>query len=218
MDLAEQRIKDIQQDLNPVLDLTNLGLEFMPIIPKHVEVLYLSYNKLAKLEKLPTALRELYVDNNLLMVLPDLPKSLEILSCEHNKMAQLPELPSTLSFLDCRYNFFEYEPTIDHECRTYYYPQEKDILEIVEGTEEFLAPEEIHSGNILVDFDKEASFERYYKKETFDHLEEPKLNPATRNPIQKIKMYIARVISAKNRKVKGGKGGKRSTLKRKTRL
>jgi hypothetical protein len=217
MDLAEQRIRDIQQDLNPVLDLTNLGLEFMPIIPKHVEVLYLSFNKLAKLEKLPTALRELYVDNNLLMVLPDLPKSLEILSCQHNKMTQLPELPSTLSFLDCRYNFFEYEPTIHHECRTYYYPQEKDILEIVEGAEDFLASEEIQSGNILVDFDKEASFERYYKKETFDHLEEPKLNPVTRNPIQKTKTYIARLISAKKTKTRAG-GGRRRTLKRKARL
>ena len=137
-----------------------------------------------------------------------MPHSLEVLSCERNKMVQLPIMPSSLLFLDCRYNYFQYEPIIEQECKIYYYPQEKDIMEIPYGSENALVPELIMNGDVLVDFDKESHFKRYYKKSSFEQIPEPKTNPVTRELITDKKLYLARVISAKKKK-----GGKRRTLR-----
>jgi Leucine-rich repeat (LRR) protein len=197
MDLVEQRIKAVIKDLEPVLDLSFLNLEYIPVIPEHVKILYLSHNKLTSLSELPLGLLELYIDNNLLIKLPELPNTLEILSCERNKLKQLPVFPESLIFLDCRYNYFEYEPIFQQECKIYYYPQENDIMEIEPYSKNILSSDDIISGNILVDYENESKYKRYYKKSTFDTIKEPKINPFTRNPIIDKKMYIARVVNTR---------------------
>ena len=74
------------------------------ILPKSLEKLCCSNNKLKLLPNLPNSLKKLSCWNNQLTSLPDLPNSLQELRCHSNRITSLPDLPNSLEKLYCKYN------------------------------------------------------------------------------------------------------------------
>ncbi len=111
MEEAIKRVNDWinQQQLNRLLDLSDLGLTTLPPIPSNCENLWCYRNKLTYLPPLPNC-RILYCYDNLLTSLPDLPNC-EILSCLCNLLTSLPELPKCMN-LYCYNNNLTYFPTL----------------------------------------------------------------------------------------------------------
>ena len=81
MEIALQRI---QQCVDGILNLSQLGLTELP--------------------PLPDGLIELRCDQNHLISLPPLPEGLLVLRCSSNQLTILPELPFSLQELDCSSN------------------------------------------------------------------------------------------------------------------
>jgi hypothetical protein len=194
-----------------ILDLSNLSIENIPVIPTNVKLLILNDNKLTKIPdenkaRLPQfgeVLTDLFIDNNSLTKLPNLPNNLEFLSCKNNKLTALPKLPDTLTFLDCTYNKLENIPEIPKGCTLIFYPQEQHILEVPLNAKNAIMYEPILLGNSIVDFNDEAEkYNRYYTKNTFDKLEKHPFNPNSKiGSKKKAKSYIAR-LTKKNKPVK----------------
>ncbi len=81
----------------------------------------------------------------------------------------------------------------------------KPSLSVPYGSENSILFTPIGDGDELVDFHEESQLGRFYKKESFNSLQEPRLNPFTRKPITRknIKYYTAKL-----------EGGRRRTIKR----
>ncbi len=81
-------------------------------------------------------------------------------------------------------------------------------LSVPFGSENAVLFTPIEDGNALVNFHGESDIGRYYKKESFNSLPKPRLNPFTRKPITRknIKYHTA--------KLEGGKRRSKKTLKR----
>ncbi|XBS69284.1 hypothetical protein ABK905_22995 [Acerihabitans sp. KWT182] len=98
--IAISLLEDCDEREDVYLSLDSLGLTSLPpCIPKFVETLDVSNNKLESLPHylLPPALKELYADNNHFKKLPpQLPGTLISLSIAHNRLKQFPTLPAGL--------------------------------------------------------------------------------------------------------------------------
>jgi hypothetical protein len=84
------------------------------------------------------------------------------------------------------------------------------------GSEDAISRDDIKDGDILVDFDNEYSFGRYYLESTFKHLNGK--NPYTKGMIDPstIRAYIAQIVeSGKGRKTRKRKHSRRKTHTRK---
>lgn len=197
-------------NVDVTLDLSNLSIENIPVIPTNVKLLILNQNKLTKipdenkahLPQFSKVLTDLFIDNNSLTELPNLPDNLEFLSCKNNKLTALPKLPDSLTFLDCTYNNFENIPEVPKGCTLIFYPQEQDILEIPSNAKNSIMHEPILLGNSIVDFNDEAEkYNRYYTKNTFDKLEKNPFIPNSKvGSKKKAKSYIARPSKTKKNK------------------
>lgn len=86
------------------LNLENICLEEIGILPKRLEILNCSDNYIDKLDNLPETLQELYCDGNAIEKLDNLPPKLESLICDNNKIETLDNLPDSLNYLDCNNN------------------------------------------------------------------------------------------------------------------
>ncbi len=86
------------------LDLSNLNLENLPVLPANLESLRCNNNELTSLCSLPSNLRYLYCQNNKLTSLPSLPRFLDVLSCSNNQLTSLGSLPPNLRDINCSYN------------------------------------------------------------------------------------------------------------------
>ena len=92
-------------DVNAILDLSNLNLIKLPILPGNLQELNCSNNKLTTLTKLPDTLRLLNCSNNELTTLTKLPDNLQVLVCNNNELTTLPDnLANTLTLLNCSNN------------------------------------------------------------------------------------------------------------------
>jgi len=68
------------------------------------------------------------------------------------------------------------------------------LLEVPEGSENSISLNDIEDGAHLVDFEGEATHQRYYLKSTYDKLMKTTgKNPQTRNPIRNAKNYTAKI-------------------------
>lgn len=101
MEIALQRIQDC---INGVLDLSNLDLTEIPLLPSSLIELRCGTNRLTFLPELPPSLLRLYCSSNQLTFLPHLPSSLITLTCQFNQLKTLPPLPTTLTMILCDVN------------------------------------------------------------------------------------------------------------------
>ncbi len=110
--MAQQRIKNwirettLSKDYSLVLDLSNLDLTELPILPDNLQILYCYYNNLTSLpNNLPDNLQVLNCSRNQLTSLPILPNTIQVLYCNYNQLTSLPEhLPNNLKELNCSRN------------------------------------------------------------------------------------------------------------------
>ncbi len=90
------------------LQLQELGLTELPILPNNIKTLYCFNNQLTELPSLCslTNLETLYCSGNQLTELPSLASliNLETLYCGGNQLTKLPTLPNNLLYLDCHNN------------------------------------------------------------------------------------------------------------------
>lgn len=93
-----RRMADLQ---NNTLDIHNLNITSLPILPSSLERLHCSQTPITSLPMLPSDLTELYCWNTPITSLPPLPSSLKILSCRNTQITSLPILPSNLKRLYC---------------------------------------------------------------------------------------------------------------------
>ncbi|EGK6013705.1 hypothetical protein I8B79_004646 [Salmonella enterica] len=100
-ELAVNGLYDCLQRQAYRLELVNLELSCLPVLPTHITTLDVSHNRLTALPDLPSSLTSLEADENQLTALPaSLPERLEILRCDYNL---LETLPKTLSSLPLRH-------------------------------------------------------------------------------------------------------------------
>lgn len=91
-----------------LLDVSNLGITFLPPLPDSITELNASYNKLIAISDLPKTLKKLTIWSNQIIYLPeDLPAELEILNAGNNLISYIPSLPKKLQKLDLSYNNLE---------------------------------------------------------------------------------------------------------------
>lgn len=109
MEIALQRI---QRCVDRRLDLSNLHLTELPVLPDDLIMLRCDSNELTSLPALPPSLRILHCHQNQLSSLPELPPFLESLSCSHNHISSLPSLPSSLTQLVCMRNYLTMLPPL----------------------------------------------------------------------------------------------------------
>ncbi|EGF7348246.1 hypothetical protein F6T13_22680 [Escherichia coli] len=91
-----------------LLDVSNLGITFLPPLPDSITELNARYNKLIAISDLPKTLKKLTVWSNQIIYLPeDLPAELEILNAGNNLISYISLLPKKLQKLDLSYNNLE---------------------------------------------------------------------------------------------------------------
>ncbi len=93
----------IDKDYSIPLNLINLGLNELPILPEKLEVLYCEKNNLVSLDNLPISLKRLDCGNNKISSLDYLPINLIKLNCNNNNIVSLDNLPLNLRELKCQY-------------------------------------------------------------------------------------------------------------------
>lgn len=103
------------------LDLSDLNLSSLPILPEEVRALNCNNNNLTTIEYLPSNLNMLLASNNSLISIKSFPDSLRLISIRENSLTALPELPSMLASLECSNNYLYALPTLpslltDLEC------------------------------------------------------------------------------------------------------
>lgn len=87
-------------------------INYIPSLPKFLEVFHCGSNNLTTLPTLPATLKKLHCGFNNLSSLPNLPNGLEVLFCHHNLFTSLPNLPSSLLKLHCYENQLTSIPTL----------------------------------------------------------------------------------------------------------
>lgn len=98
----EDIIAKCNETKSDTLDLSDIEIKKLPILPEHIKILMCSRNGLEELpELLPPNLEKLCVIFNSLTKLPELPKTLNVLYIFGNKIEKLPELPDSLIHINC---------------------------------------------------------------------------------------------------------------------
>jgi len=71
--------------------------------------------------------------------------------------------------------------------------------------------DEINEGNVMVNFQGESGFGRYYKKSSYDQMPSPKTNPYTKNPIAptNVVKYKARLVGGRKTR-RGNRSGRKT--------
>ena len=103
------------------LDLSDLNLTSLPILPEEVRALNCNNNNLTSIEYLPSNLNMLLASNNSLVSIKSFPDSLRLITIRENSLTALPELPSMLASLECSNNYLYALPALpslltDLEC------------------------------------------------------------------------------------------------------
>lgn len=111
---AIRRLRKCVNEASPTVDLSNLNLTTLPMLPTHLTILDLSKNKLSELPTLPAGLKVLNLFNNKLLSLPTLPSALQELNAEMNRLVELPTLPVNLEVLNIQQNQVQELPVL-HE-------------------------------------------------------------------------------------------------------
>jgi E3 ubiquitin-protein ligase SspH2 len=88
--VVSYRIKDCILTKCEELDLSSLGIKWLPKIPTHIKILNCSRNRLTSLPRLPRGLQELTCNNNLLTQLPTLPPNLRVVHYKNNPIKNTP--------------------------------------------------------------------------------------------------------------------------------
>jgi hypothetical protein len=106
MEEAQRRINAWIQSGDPTdtLDLSDLGLTELPVLPSGLQVLWCNINNLTSLDNLPSRLQKLECRGNKLTSLDNLPDGLQDLNCAFNRLTSLDNLPDGLQVLKCNFN------------------------------------------------------------------------------------------------------------------
>lgn len=103
-DIAVERLYACLSNQESILDLGELNLRTLPLLPACVSTLNVSNNHLSAIPDLPKGLRALTCAGNTLASLPVLPVSMRYLTCTNNGLRSLPALPESLRMLICSDN------------------------------------------------------------------------------------------------------------------
>ena len=107
------------------LDCSFNRLTLLPnYLPEQLNILKCSNNKLSTLSnvQLPNSLTELYCINNNIEKINKLPSSLKVLHCYNNKLYKLPIISNTMESLYCWNNKIKNYPILPNLKEYYYYP------------------------------------------------------------------------------------------------
>lgn len=91
-------------DENKFLDLSDLELTELPILPINLKYLDCSYNLLKSLPILPNKLEQLYCNNNNIKKINNLPDTLQNLICDRNDIYELDISRTKLKKVSCNHN------------------------------------------------------------------------------------------------------------------
>jgi len=91
-------------DTNINLNLRNLNINSLPVLPNNLKKLNINTNNIKILNNFSENLQQLICDNNYLTEIINLPNTLLLLSCNFNLLSTLPVLPNNLRVLHCRKN------------------------------------------------------------------------------------------------------------------
>lgn len=100
-DIAVERLYACLSNQESILDLGELNLRTLPLLPACVSTLNVSNNHLSALPDLPKGLRALTCAGNTLASLPVLPPTLQTLDCSQNTLSELQNGPPALTALNC---------------------------------------------------------------------------------------------------------------------
>ncbi|HBA9710952.1 TPA: E3 ubiquitin--protein ligase, partial [Escherichia coli] len=114
-EIALARLKLCIQNNECLLDLSELGLSSLPILPNNIIALNIRDNALVSLPELPNVLTDLDVSSNNLTSLPELPPTLEVLNVGYNQLEHLPQLPNSLKYLFAENNRLNTLPALSEE-------------------------------------------------------------------------------------------------------
>lgn len=104
MEEAKNRVNK-WEDETQTLNLSNLGLTYLPDLPEKLTKLDCSHNQLKEFNiPLPESLTYLNCSYNQLEEISSLPETLTYLNCRYNELQQLPFIPLSCVYLDCSYN------------------------------------------------------------------------------------------------------------------
>ncbi|EAN8506960.1 hypothetical protein GNM54_02200 [Salmonella enterica] len=103
-DIAVERLYACLSNQESILDLGELNLRTLPLLPACVSTLNVSNNHLSALPDLPKGLRALTCAGNTLASLPVLPPTLQTLDCSQNTLSELQNVPPALTALNCSKN------------------------------------------------------------------------------------------------------------------
>jgi len=106
----EERIKESK--ITGFLDVRQMGLKTLPILPNTLTSLYCSDNELTALPPLPPTLKTLFCNCNNLTSLPTLPDTLTTMICYNNQLTILPKLPDKIWQIYCKKNRLTALPTL----------------------------------------------------------------------------------------------------------
>lgn len=103
-DIAVERLCACLSNQKSILDLGDLSLRTLPLLPACVSTLNISNNHLSALPDLPEGLKDLTCAGNTLTSLPTLPPTLQTLDCSQNTLSELQNIPPALTALNCSKN------------------------------------------------------------------------------------------------------------------
>lgn len=191
-------LSDLYVDNNQITVITDL--------PENLELLSCVNNNLSKLEDLPDTLQILDCRNNYFKSEPDVPKHCKLfihpskvyatkknnMNNNNNSAKNIKEI-SVKAVSESPVKPVSQTPVAQtpvHTVSANKFPE----LQVPAGSENSISLNDIETGDHLVDFDGEASHQRYYLKSTYDKLMKTSgKNPQTRNPIRNAKNYTAKI-------------------------
>jgi len=117
----QRYIDDLDSNVE-LIELHNLELRELPDLSRfqNLKKLFIQYNHLTSLPKLPDTLEVLFCNGNQLTSLENLPEGLLDLYCAQNLLTELPPLPPNLKSLSCRKNLLSFLPPLPNGLRQLY--------------------------------------------------------------------------------------------------
>jgi hypothetical protein len=114
MDTVNERIEKwrIDDNTDEILDLSNLGLEELPILPSKLFKLNCSSNNLTVIRELPEALKYLNCNRNQIYIIEEFPLNCRFIDCSYNRLKSLPDLPVDCTYLNISHNLFNQLPRL----------------------------------------------------------------------------------------------------------
>jgi Leucine-rich repeat (LRR) protein len=135
MSSVEGRVHEwLSKGVKALLDLSDLDLVDIPVLPDSVTRLKLDNNRIKylKFDQLPTKLGQLDINNNGLEHIEWFPETLVNLSAKNNNLTELPPLPSKLMFIHIEHNNIQTLPNIPRRLNLLYCYGNPMPIELVE--------------------------------------------------------------------------------------